>query len=227
MNALNTINIKGIKETFQKDIEKGQKILAAVYVVTNHLPEADAIRQTLRSTTTLFVSSTSFESKELLRKLEVLMGAGVLAGLISEKNSSVIVYEMKRWYESISSSESTTIESLLHDVHQSEGPRQSFIKDIKKTESLSNQSRQQVTISSMSYRGKKVDSFIDKNARQDTILSFINDRKSAVIKDIVSLFPDVSEKTIQRELNRLVESGKITKRGSKRWSMYMAVNSLL
>jgi hypothetical protein len=68
---------------------------------------------------------------------------------------------------------------------------------------------------------------LNKSARQDTILSFINERKSAVIKDIISLFPEVSEKTIQRELNALIDSGRITKRGTKRWSIYMAVNSLL
>jgi predicted HTH transcriptional regulator len=63
-----------------------------------------------------------------------------------------------------------------------------------------------------------------KNKRQSDILSFINQRKSAVIKDIAALFPDVSEKTIQRELGALVDAGKITKRGSKRWSIYLAVS---
>jgi predicted HTH transcriptional regulator len=72
-----------------------------------------------------------------------------------------------------------------------------------------------------------VSSTVGKDSRQEKILSFINERKSAVIKDITALFPEVSEKTIQRELGSLIDTGRITKRGSKRWSMYMAVNSLL
>ncbi len=64
----------------------------------------------------------------------------------------------------------------------------------------------------------------NKNKRQNDILSFINEKKAVAIKDISALFSDVSEKTIQRELGVLVEKGKITKRGSKRWSVYMAIS---
>ena len=228
MNALNTIQTKGIKEFSQKDIEKGQKILAAIYMVTNHMPETDAIRHTIRSTTTSFVCASSQDAKALLRQLEVLIGGAVFAGLMSEKNSSIIVYEMKHWASSLSDQEEgETLADFFHTEGKQESRPVHAIKDIKKTSSLGLVRSPHETISAMSYRGKNTDSFINKNARQDTILSFINDRKSAVIKDIVSLFPDVSEKTIQRELNKLVENGKITKRGSKRWSVYMAVNSLL
>ena len=228
MNALNTTNIKGIQETNQKDIYKGQKILAAIYVITNHVSEGDAIRQALRSTATAFVSARHDDAKELLRTLEVLMGGAVFAGLISEKNSSIIVYEMKRWCEGAAlEKEGSSMEHFFGSAEEEKVQKPQVIKDTKKTSSIGLIRSPHQGISGMSYRGKNTDSFIDKNARQDTILSFINDRKSAVIKDIVSLFPDVSEKTIQRELNKLVENGKITKRGSKRWSVYMAVNSLL
>jgi predicted HTH transcriptional regulator len=64
-----------------------------------------------------------------------------------------------------------------------------------------------------------------KGDRQQTIMTFIDDRKAASIKDISALFTDVSEKTIQRELSSLVASGKISKRGSKRWSVYMAAGT--
>jgi hypothetical protein len=42
----------------------------------------------------------------------------------------------------------------------------------------------------------------------------------AMIKDITHAFPDVSEKTIQRELADLVASGVLKKIGEKRWSKY-------
>jgi DeoR/GlpR family transcriptional regulator of sugar metabolism len=63
----------------------------------------------------------------------------------------------------------------------------------------------------------------NKSKRQDAILSLINERKSVGIKDISVLFSDTSEKTIQRELSTLVAAGKITKRGEKRWSVYLSV----
>ena len=197
-------------------------------MVTSHLPETDTLRHAIRRSTVSFVSESFTEKKNILRTLEMLIGGAVFAGLISEKNSSIIIYEMKRWSEGVSlEKEGSSMEHFFGVEEEEKGHASHLVKDNKKTSSLGLVRSPHQGISAMSYRGKKADSFIDKNARQDTILSFINDRKSAVIKDIVSLFPDVSEKTIQRELNKLVENGKITKRGSKRWSVYMAVNSLL
>jgi hypothetical protein len=224
MNALNTIKTS----TNQKDIEKGQKILAAVYLITDHLSDSEPIRTSLRSVATSLVCASSQEAKEFVRKIEILLGGAVFAGLISEKNSSVIVYEVKHFYQSrLGEGLGTELEELFRkdeSFGQLAGQGQ---KDIKKTYSHGLLSGPQRPASILSDIAKFEKNIINKGSRQDKILSFINDRKSAVIKDIVSLFPEVSEKTIQRELNVLIESGRITKRGSKRWSMYMAVNSLL
>jgi hypothetical protein len=217
-----------IKETDQKDtqrsIEKGQKILAALYLVTNHLPETDPLRQDLRSAATRLVDASVSNKKTSAQTITILLGGAVFAGLISEKNSSVIVYEVDRFVESYDNTRTGEVLEVLF-AHRESGSVSSLgtIKDIKKT-SIS-------TLVHSPHKGhigvQYTKNTIQKNSRQDTILSFINDRKSAVIKDIVSLFPDVSEKTIQRELTAMIDSGKITKRGSKRWSIYMAVNTLL
>ncbi len=205
----------------QKDISKGQKILAAVYMVTNHLPESDPIRLELRSIATCFVCATENKAKEYLLSLETLLGGAVFAGLISQKNSSIISYEAGRFFEqSISTQKSEEVKNLF-ETNGTQG--QNLLKDSKKTSSgtLILSSHRPVPVVS------NTKTILNKSSRQETILSFINNRKSAGIKDIVSLFPDVSEKTVQRELNSLINDGKITKRGSKRWSIYMAVNSLL
>jgi hypothetical protein len=155
------------------------------------------------------------ESKSYLEQLETLLGGAVLAGLISEKNTSIIVYESKLFYQNNNSFE----EGVLVEVF---GQKDTFVikKDsLKSVNPVSFKSYQKDVVST------NINNF--KTDRKDKILSFINERKSAVIKDITTLFPEVSEKTIQRELNTLIETGKITKRGNKRWSIYMAVNSLL
>lgn len=56
--------------------------------------------------------------------------------------------------------------------------------------------------------------------RQEIILSVIKDKGSAGIKDISMRMPQVSEKTIQRELQGLVASGLVLKSGERRWSTY-------
>ncbi|MDQ5931071.1 MAG: hypothetical protein QG674_237 [Patescibacteria group bacterium] len=220
MNLLETTNIK----INQKDIEKGQKILAAVYLVTDHLPETESLRISLRSAITSFVCDNGTSGVQLLKQIEILLGGAVFAGLISEKNSSIIIYEMKHFYQTNSVENKTSVlENLLSHTDHHTKHTERHLKDTKKTF----QNTFVPSFKSISNTVSNSKNLLNKSARQEAILSFINERKSAVIKDIISLFPEVSEKTIQRELNTLIDAGRITKRGTKRWSIYMAVNSLL
>jgi hypothetical protein len=220
MNSLELNNIK----INQKDIEKGQKILAAVYLVTDHLSETESIRQALRTKVIEFLSNENVSPEKTLGQIEILLGGAVFAGLISEKNSSIILYEINHFYRnSLSGSMTVQLQTLFNTTNAPQSRAEISVKDSKKTfigHTISHPNKTEFINT-----GSK--NLLNKSARQDTILSFINERKSAVIKDIISLFPEVSEKTIQRELNALIDSGRITKRGTKRWSIYMAVNSLL
>lgn len=208
----------------QKDIEKGQKIIAAIYLLTNHLPENDTIRTTLRDLSVSLVNHSFTDPGEVMVQIEILFGAAVLSGLITEKNSSVVIYEAKRFCEIMTGGIS---ESQISDFFVGNETKvleeTNSIKDIKKSVHLIKEKTQGHYNSDMSYTKNP----LSKVTREDKILAFINDRKSAVIKDIIALFPDVSEKTVQRELCKLIDSGRIIKRGNKRWSIYMAVNSLL
>jgi hypothetical protein len=56
--------------------------------------------------------------------------------------------------------------------------------------------------------------------RRNTILKLIKDKKEVTIKEVSNVVPDVSEKTIQRELLNLVSEGVLKKTGEKRWSRY-------
>ncbi len=56
--------------------------------------------------------------------------------------------------------------------------------------------------------------------RRDAVLSVIQNKGNVSIKDISTLIRGVSEKTIQRELSTLVESGVVLKQGERRWSVY-------
>jgi hypothetical protein len=220
MNSLELNNLK----INQKDIEKGQKILAAVYLVTDHLPETEAIRHSLRARVIEFLANENVSPEKTLGQIEILLGGAVFAGLISEKNSSIILYEMNHFYRnSLSGSMTAQLHTLFNTTSTPQSRAEISVKDNKKTfigHTISHTNK-------TDFVNTNSKNLLNKSARQDTILSFINERKSAVIKDIISLFPEVSEKTIQRELNALIDSGRITKRGTKRWSIYMAVNSLL
>jgi len=62
---------------------------------------------------------------------------------------------------------------------------------------------------------------VDRAARIRTVLEA---KPAATIKDIAEVITDVSEKTIQRELNSLILKGQVVRDGERRWSKY-SVNS--
>ncbi len=64
---------------------------------------------------------------------------------------------------------------------------------------------------------------IARSARHARILKLIKDNREVSIKDIANYFPELSEKTIQRELVSFTESGVLKKVGERRWSRYSLV----
>ena len=59
--------------------------------------------------------------------------------------------------------------------------------------------------------------------RMSLILDLVRKRKSLSIKEIAGVIRGCSEKTIQRELNILIEKGLIRREGERRWSLYLPV----
>jgi len=61
----------------------------------------------------------------------------------------------------------------------------------------------------------------DKNTnRREAIKSVLKSKGPSYIKDISTVIRDVSEKTIQRELQAMVDEGEIAKEGERRWTTY-------
>ncbi len=59
-----------------------------------------------------------------------------------------------------------------------------------------------------------------KNDRRTIILALIKQKPNLGVKDFIKSIPDVSEKTIQRELLAMVAEGLLVKKGERRWSTY-------
>jgi predicted HTH transcriptional regulator len=62
-----------------------------------------------------------------------------------------------------------------------------------------------------------------KDNREKRILDVIRDKGVVSIKDISTVIFDVSEKTIQRTLQLLIDKGQIKKEGERRWAKYQLV----
>jgi len=58
------------------------------------------------------------------------------------------------------------------------------------------------------------------NDRRERIKTILEAKKEATIRDISEIITDVSEKTIQRELNAMIEENIVKRQGERRWSKY-------
>lgn len=58
------------------------------------------------------------------------------------------------------------------------------------------------------------------NDRVTRIKTVLEAKPEATIKDITDIITDVSAKTIQRDLNTMIENGEVIRQGERRWSKY-------
>ncbi len=77
-------------------------------------------------------------------------------------------------------------------------------------------------VTSSASTGPKTDSVAKSTAadRRQRIITILEAKGEATIKDISEIITDCSEKTIQRELNTLIEDNQVKRQGERRWSRY-------
>lgn len=228
---------KGIfSNIFEKDIrrifiyKKAERLAKAIYLITPAFSNSmslknriDAIAMNLIDAATLpFGTVCTVFSRELLA-LSSMLSIARTSGLLSPMNADIIVREAH---------------ILLQEVGSYEEPRLSLdsmptLSSIAKS-ALSCGARKNPDMERAAHsrtggedRGRESKGHIRDTGqikdRRETIMSVIKNKRKASIKDISTLIRDVSEKTIQRELSSLVESGMILKEGERRWSVYSLV----
>ncbi|OHA79686.1 MAG: hypothetical protein A2747_00035 [Candidatus Yonathbacteria bacterium RIFCSPHIGHO2_01_FULL_44_41] len=101
--------------------------------------------------------------------------------------------------------------------------QRSILADFAKSDrALSNEARSEGR-TFMNPAPNRATTDVAKESRRARILKLIKDNREVTIKDITTHFPDLSEKTIQRELVLLTETGVLKKLGERRWSRYALV----
>ncbi len=222
-NAPNSIVVSDQESDFILISKKTEKLASAVYLITGLFSDSEPMKWTLRKKVSellsfiltyknirqsefpLFVQGVKTRVHEVIS----LMDVGVLGGLLSQMNFSIIEKEFSNLVNLIS--------NYKHKTDSTNGVIPASFFDSTN-----------LNLSTPEYRGfsvKDTVSIKDNNAfksnnRQSIILGLLKKKKDLSIKDIATIIKDVSEKTIQRELVSLIEAGVITKTGERRWSKY-------
>jgi hypothetical protein len=214
-------------------VSRGHKIVSAIYLVTALFDDREPLKWTLRSHVLKFVLDITGAFEGVYNDLEQLifmLETAARVRLVSEMNRDVLVSEIRSFtvaldaeYKGRNGAETRSISDIFEKTPEdplplyrpyqtlqperqmfikghSRGPIKDFQKDIVKT-------IQQKQASN----GKE---------RKEKILNIIREKGEITIKDIASIIPDCSEKTIQRDLADLVFLGTVKKKGERRWTVY-------
>lgn len=225
--------------------KKCERLSTAVYLVTNFLSDTEPMKARLRTLSLELVRDSSIvrygstaNEMNVLETLRItisetlsLLELAFIVGLVSEMNFSIL----KREYSSLrdlleikKASRESRSDSVLGDtffgssfdsvfagsisIGHSKGQKEVQMSD-RKVPVFANTVKQSTTPDPRTPD-------VAREVRRVRILKLIKDNREVSIKDITNHFPDISEKTIQRELVSLTESGVLKKSGERRWSRY-------
>lgn len=232
---LNLANLQGNDSSvfFHK---KTEKIVTAIYLVTNFLAEDNPLRRSLRNSSIELLSligsvvfsahpnpnkarsEIRFHASQIISSLSIAF----YSGYISEMNYRILEKELELYVN-----ESTPLFAALKDnINLSEidlnPPRLQESRDQKNPVVVSKVGhKRQKIANTQSTKVGVVD--IRKRDRKEVIISVLQKKSNVTIKDISEVISDCSEKTIQRELISLVKEGVLKRDGERRWSTYSLV----
>jgi hypothetical protein len=215
---------------FEKDVrrvyvyKKCERIAKALHLITPAFKDAKILRDRLQKAGVELIDASSrpiTESRETLSR-ELLTLSSILSmarssQLLSPMNAEVIGRE---------------IHALLQDIAAYEDPRLA-LEEVPSLASISKAlpkpTMSETRVQTPAPRPAKINKghsqgqpkqVKDTSSRKDSILSILTSKGPSHIKEISTLIRNVSEKTIQRELQTLVQEGKVTKTGERRWTIY-------
>ena len=206
---------------------KVQKLSSALYLVSSFLPDEDPLKWSLRKEALEVLRETNLAVQNVTREGiclfdRAITGVGRLIDLIqvalivpgvSQMNFSILQAEYTRIRDEMSQTPSPFMSLTLPLISSrpvvpgSGAPHVTFKKTVVATAASAHNS--------------------GSSPRKELIIKYLKSNGWSSIKDIAQRLPEVSSKTVQRELADLVQLGVIKREGDRRWSRYALVDSAL
>ncbi len=207
--------------------KKTEKLVSAIFLVTNLFKDTESIKWTLRDKATNLLSFViGSKNNVFLNKLEFidnlkikvaetvsLLEVSFAGELISKMNLSVLkdeFFNLILELDNLDYSKKNSINSLISKEYF----------QFKKPETTDNFNgiQRPAELKEKNVFKEKID--LKRSNRQNLILNLIRKKKELTIKDISEVITDCSEKTIQRELITFISLGILKRTGERRWSKY-------
>lgn len=235
---------KGIfSNIFEKDIrrvyiyKKAERLAKAIHLVSPAFRSAPALRNRMDQIAIGLVDAAILPpsaardsmSRELLALSSVLSIART-GGLLSSMNAELIAREAQQLLQEIATYEeprlflddAPTLASLAKEAGIERAQQQQVSSAPMNERRTPSNTHSSPRLHAPTHKGhSSIGQIKDKAvARREAIKSILNTKGPSYIKDISTMIRDVSEKTIQRELQALVDAGEVSKKGERRWTQY-------
>jgi len=196
---------------FQKDDQKARGFVSNYLAIMSYIETATLVG--LMKETNYFILHKELNDI-LVGFTEQISGNSMVAGELKDKILNINNNAM-----SVNNKRVSKRQNLLKDtLNNDEG----FVKDKKIYKNdeyeLNNEGQNSKRTRSLESNMFSKQSF--KKLRREKILSMFSVGSGHSVKDISIALPDISEKTVQRELNSLVEKNVLYKEGDRRWTKY-------
>jgi len=219
--------------------KKVERISLALYLSTSHLSDEVSLKTNVRSMADVLIkdillfnrgesnTNTVSKIKEDFLEIKSLISISMNCNLINQNNAHILLEEINRLSREIENQKDNF-------VGDTEFKKSFFVVESRhklseaavdsRSEHKGHEQKQSQT--SESYINKEINKgqteVSESNERTQEIMKIIKDNKKVTIKDISNQIKNVSEKTIQRELIKMVSLNLIKKEGERRWSTYSA-----
>lgn len=234
MEHLNTTNdivkykrLSTDDEYYNIVFKKTERIASAVFYILSYIPvsETNRIHHTQLSSAAVSVHTTAIESlnwfhHEAIDRLFTLQHT-----LVALDSCLLIAISARVVSSEVANTVSEEIDTVLRYVRHHYTGGNALVGSTQRataptTKSLPKARRNRILIPKNDMSSDAIMVYSQLSDRTTRIKTVLEAKPEATIKDLTDIITDVSAKTIQRDLNSLIDSGEVIRQGERRWSKY-------
>lgn len=217
----------GTNQSADRAYRRAERLVAALFLVTNHIPADEPIRVSIRSGSLRLLEDVLALRNEMRTESEHVIACRAsirneislvrvlaVAGFLSIQNANTMSAGLDELGAFLSASQGSPLSDMYALSHESLlDIREGHIKDAHSIKDKANVKDISETSDTPSLK-KGI------HVREEAVVAVLRSGGELGIRDIAANLPEYSEKMIQRHLVDLIAMGRVKKSGLKRWSRY-------
>ena len=220
----------GTNQSADRAYRRAERLVAALFLVTNHIPADEPIRTSIRSGGLRLLEGVLSLRNEMRTESENVVACRAsirneislvrvlaVAGFLSIQNANTMIAGLDELGAFLNASQGSPLSDMYALSHEGLlDIREGRVKDMNLIKDKTHVKDTGITSDTPSLK-KGI------HVREEAVLAVLRSGGELGIRDIAANLPEYSEKMIQRHLVDLIAAGRVRKTGLKRWSRYSVI----